>query len=49
MDQAVIKDVMGYIRLLLNPKDDPAFERVYNKPARRLGTFSLRPSLPYGS
>lgn len=37
MDQAVVKDIMAYLRLLLNTRDDTAFERIYNKPARGLG------------
>ncbi len=32
-----IKDCLGYLRLLVNPKDDLSFERVLNVPARGIG------------
>ncbi|WP_319381099.1 DNA helicase II [Thiomicrorhabdus sp.] len=36
-DRAEIKDVLGYLRLILNRDDDAAFERVYNQPPRGIG------------
>ncbi len=36
-DRAEIKDVLGYLRLLANVSDDPAFERVVNVPPRGVG------------
>ncbi|QCU90955.1 DNA helicase II [Thiomicrorhabdus sediminis] len=36
-DRAEIKDVLGYLRLLLNRDDDAAFERAYNHPPRGIG------------
>jgi len=36
-----IKDVMAYLHLLNNPRDDVAFSRVVNVPARGLGKKSL--------
>ena len=36
-DRAEIKDVLSYLRLLLNREDDAAFERVYNHPPRGIG------------
>ena len=36
-----IKDVMGYLRLLVNPDDDNAFLRVINTPRRQIGTSTL--------
>jgi DNA helicase-2/ATP-dependent DNA helicase PcrA len=36
-DRAEIKDLLGYIRLLVNPKDDAAFLRIVNVPARGIG------------
>lgn len=36
-DRAEIKDVLAYLRLILNPQDDAAFERVYNHPPRGIG------------
>jgi DNA helicase II / ATP-dependent DNA helicase PcrA len=35
------KDVLAYLRLLLNPRDDLAFLRVVNEPARGIGKVSL--------
>lgn len=36
-----IKDVLAYLHLIQNPKDDLAFERVVNVPARHLGKTTL--------
>lgn len=36
-----IKDVMAYLRLLINPDDDNAFLRVINTPRRQIGTSTL--------
>ncbi|PNK61338.1 UvrD-helicase domain-containing protein [Psychrobacter sp. FDAARGOS_221] len=36
-----IKDVMGYLRLILNPEDDSAFLRIVNTPKRGLGPATL--------
>ena len=36
-DRAEIKDVLAYIRLLVNPRDDAAFLRVVNTPRREIG------------
>ena len=35
------RDVLAYIRLLLNPRDDISFLRVVNEPARGIGKVSL--------
>lgn len=35
------KDVLAYLRLLVNPKDDVSFERVVNEPPRGIGKVSL--------
>ncbi|MEJ2382288.1 MAG: DNA helicase II [Gammaproteobacteria bacterium] len=40
-ERAEIKDALGYLRLLENPADDAAFERVVNTPARGIGERSL--------
>lgn len=40
-DRAEVKDVLAYLRLLANPADRTAFQRIVNKPARRLGQTSL--------
>jgi DNA helicase-2/ATP-dependent DNA helicase PcrA len=36
------KDVLAYLRLLVNPRDDLSFLRVVNEPARGIGDVSLR-------
>lgn len=40
-ERAEIKDALGYLRVLSNRDDDPAFERVVNTPARGIGTKTL--------
>ena len=40
-ERAEIKDVLGYLRLIENPKDRVAFLRVVNTPARGIGKSSL--------
>lgn len=39
--RAEIKDIMGYLRLIVNPEDDNAFLRVINTPRRSIGTSTL--------
>jgi len=36
-----IKDIMGYLRLLINPTDDAAFLRVINTPRREIGPSTI--------
>src|SRR5690606_18454599 len=36
-----IKDVMAYLRLIINPDDDNAFLRIINTPRRQIGTSTL--------
>lgn len=36
-----IKDIMAYLRLLVNPDDDNAFLRIVNVPRRKIGTSTL--------
>jgi len=40
-DRAEIKDVMAYLRLVTNPKDDNAFIRSINTPRRGIGAGAL--------
>lgn len=40
-DRAEIKDALGYLRLIANRSDDPAFERVVNTPTRGIGDRTL--------
>lgn len=36
-----VKDMLGYIRLVINPKDDEAFKRIINTPARGIGNTTV--------
>ncbi len=36
-----IKDIMGYLRLIINPSDDAAFLRVINTPRREIGPSTI--------
>ncbi len=40
-ERAEIKDTLAYLRLLANPNDDTAFERVVNFPTRGIGDKTL--------
>ena len=40
-DHKEIKDILAYIRLVINPKDDEAFKRVVNYPARGIGDTTV--------
>ncbi len=40
-DRKEIKDVMSYLRLVQNPKDDVAFERIINEPKRGMGDKTM--------
>ena len=41
LDRAEVKDVLAYLRLLVNPDDDAAFIRVVNVPRRDIGAVTL--------
>ena len=40
-DRVEIKDIMSYLRLLVNPRDDQALRRIVNKPTRGIGKASF--------
>lgn len=40
-DRKEVKDVLAYLRLVINPQDDEAFRRVYNTPARGIGATTF--------
>ena len=40
--RAEIKDMMAYLRLLVNQDDDAAFLRIVNTPKREIGTVTLQ-------
>lgn len=40
-DHKEIRDMMAYIRLVVNPRDDEAFKRIINYPARGIGDTTV--------
>ena len=40
-DHKEIKDLLAYIRLVINPRDDEAFKRIVNYPARGIGDTTV--------
>ena len=44
-----IKDVMAYLRVLVNPEDDNAFLRIVNTPRRQIGTQTVQQLSDYAS
>ena len=40
-ERAEIRDALAYLRVILQPNDDLAFERIINKPARGIGAKSI--------
>jgi ATP-dependent DNA helicase Rep len=44
-----IKDIMAYLRLVVNPDDDNAFLRIVNTPRRQIGTSTLQTLGHYAS
>lgn len=43
---AEVKDILAYLRLLVNPDDDAAFLRIINVPRREIGPATLKSSAP---
>ncbi len=48
-DHAEIKDIMGYLRLIVNPDDDAAFLRIVNTPRREIGASTLEKLATYAT
>lgn len=44
-----IKDIMGYLRLLINPTDDSAFLRIINTPRREIGPSTIEKLSEYSA
>lgn len=41
-DRKEVKDILGYVRLLINPADNQAFQRVVNTPPRGIGAQAVQ-------
>ena len=41
-DHKEVKDLLAYIRLVINPRDDEAFKRIVNYPARGIGDTTVQ-------
>ena len=41
-DHKEIRDMLAYIRLVINPRDDEAFRRIVNYPARGIGDTTVQ-------
>jgi DNA helicase II / ATP-dependent DNA helicase PcrA len=48
-DRKENRDVVAYLRLLVNPRDDVSFQRIVNEPARGLGKVTLEHLARYGT
>lgn len=48
-DKAEIKDVMSYLKLIVNPDDDAAFLRIVNTPRREVGASTLEKLANYAT
>ncbi|WP_127470029.1 DNA helicase Rep [Thiomicrorhabdus aquaedulcis] len=48
-DHAEIKDVMSYLKLVVNPDDDAAFLRIVNTPRREIGAGTLEKLATYAT
>jgi DNA helicase-2/ATP-dependent DNA helicase PcrA len=48
-ERAEVKDLVAYLKLVLDPHDNEAFERIYNKPKRYLGKAFLEKAKRHSS
>ncbi|MCF7917786.1 UvrD-helicase domain-containing protein [Candidatus Gracilibacteria bacterium] len=48
-DRREIKDIIAYLRLLFNPRDDVAFMRIINVPTRKIGASTIETLKKYSS
>lgn len=47
-DRAEIKDILSYLRIICNPKDDVAFRRIINVPTRGIGKTTVEKLVDVG-
>jgi len=48
-DHAEIKDIMSYLKVIVNPDDDAAFLRIVNTPRREIGASTLEKLATYAT
>ncbi|MCG8383191.1 MAG: UvrD-helicase domain-containing protein [Gammaproteobacteria bacterium] len=48
-DKTEVKDLLAYLRLIINPEDDTAFLRIVNTPRREIGASTLEKLATYAS
>lgn len=48
-ERAEVRDLLGYLRIIENPSDDTAFERIVNRPARGIGDKSVQRLTAYAA
>ncbi|HHS99666.1 MAG TPA: DNA helicase Rep [Thiomicrospira sp.] len=48
-DHAEVKDIMSYLRIIVNPDDDAAFLRIVNTPRREIGASTLEKLATYAT
>ena len=48
-DHAEVKDIMSYLKLIVNPDDDAAFLRIVNTPRREIGASTLEKLATYAT
>ncbi|SBO30120.1 ATP-dependent helicase [Anaplasma phagocytophilum] len=47
-DRVEIRDLVAYLKVVVNPNNDIAFEKIINKPKRKLGTSTVNKLRSYG-
>ncbi|MBI5415134.1 UvrD-helicase domain-containing protein [Candidatus Peregrinibacteria bacterium] len=47
--RAEIKDIIAYLRFIMNPADTVSFERIINKPSRKIGAVTIQKILAFAA